>query len=175
MEAQNTTSITANGLLLEAANAESLGKIWTYDNLVVSPDQDQGEVEIKSSIQSTGNRISVSSNLGCYTPNSSEQHLGDISGIEAGTKETEWKAKFNITVSVRKLSDNYPEDWEAPGRQDKLGRPIQHQVSTGKTLNRSRQYEWDLDRPTETIQGPVQGTVQFGHWRVWKSHIRTIQ
>ena len=152
---------TANGLLLEAANAESLVK-FERDNLGRVTREIQGEVEIKSVYNPQGNRISVSSNLGANIQ-FERTALGDISGIQAGTKETEWKAKIQYNSLGQEIERQLPGGLRSTWQRDKLGRPIQHQVSKGKTLNRSRQYEWDLEDRLKQFKDLVQGTVQFGH------------
>jgi len=154
-------SYSANGQLLEASNSE-INLKFERDHLGRIKKEIQGVHEIESKYDPQGNRINVKSSLGANIQ-FDRTILGDIAKIKASSKETEWNAAIQYNSLGQEIERQLPGGLRSTWQRDKLGRPIQHQVSKGNTLHRSRQYVWEVDDRLKQIKDLLQGTVQYGH------------
>jgi RHS repeat-associated protein len=128
----------------------------------------QDEHWVDSEYDARGLRIAMRSSLGA-DQRIQRNEMGDVVGLEHRSREhkepeSAFHARFTRDQFGLELERTLPGGVRSRWRRDKLGRPLQHELSVaadGKTL-RAQRYDWDKDRLRAIVDAQT-GPVQYGH------------
>ena len=122
------------------------------------------EQTVTSDFDKAGNRIGVKSSLGADIK-FERNKLGAVTGIKAQQGEAKtWQAQIQRNLLglevARKMTGGVSSQWH----YDVSGRPVGHQVTSGKRTVRHRTYKWSAnDRLHSMINQLTNGQVSYGH------------
>ncbi|MBL0341137.1 MAG: RHS repeat protein [Bacteroidetes bacterium] len=149
------------GNLVEAANDNILLK-FERDKLGRVKKERQGDFITESLFDDKGTRVGLKSSAGANI-RIDRNVMGDVSAMSATNGDSTWEAKLQSDEMGLEVLRELPGGLQSRWQRDKLGRPLEHVVTKGKTLHRSRQYLWDYDDRLKKMIDQIQGETQFGH------------
>ncbi|MBN1984450.1 MAG: hypothetical protein JW795_23190, partial [Chitinivibrionales bacterium] len=150
IEAKNNASTVK----LEKAASGKVIKEWQNDHWV------QSEYDI------LGRRIQVRSSLG-MNQRINRTSTGDVDSIQikglTSSRVFDWEAQFVRDLMGLELQIEMSNGITSRWHRDRLGRPVNHTVTSSGGYFRSRSYAWDFNDHLRRIDDSMHGLVYFTH------------
>jgi RHS repeat-associated protein len=157
--AKESYAYRRDGALLAANNGDCTLS-FERDLLGRIVKETQGAHWVASSYALSGLRSELRSSLGAHQ-RIARNVMGDVTRVETG--DGSFAAQFKRDALGLELERSLPGGVRARWSRDNLGRPIQHQVTSGLKNLRARAYTWEANDRLRMVIDVMQGPVQYGH------------
>lgn len=160
-------SYDKNGRLSRAENEHSVVQM-RRDQMGNVISERQGDYEITSEFDKTGNRIKLSSSLGADV-SFERNELGQVTGYKALQKRGDekgpaWQAQMKYNEAGQEIERLLPGGLSNRWSYDQAGRPQEQRLERNGVLQSWKKYAWNAnDRLTEIFDALGKTSTRFGH------------
>ncbi len=126
----------------------------------------QGQNWVESIYNDLGMRIEMSSSMGAVQK-IERTIMGDVTSVlykdSNKGEDPLWQAQFGRDLMGLEISRSLPGGLSTRWKRDRLGRPVQHSITTEKGFIRTRDYSWDVNNRLTKIADSLAGTTSYIH------------